>query len=225
MILGDVNPALLNATALQNLADFVDQPAKGGSLVLIAGPSYMPAAFRDTPLARLLPFAVDRVRYPAETLTEGFVVQPTDLGLASPAMQLGDTPEETAAHLEESAAALLAAGSARGEAGRARAGRASDANRPRRPPPAGVPASSTSGPARCCSTPPTKPGAGVTAWATSISPAIGFRRSAISAARSWPTPAARPFSPPTAANTPRANRCGCGCGSPTSVSPRPKTTA
>ena len=26
---------------------------------------------------------------------EGFVVQPTDLGLASPAMQLGDTPEET----------------------------------------------------------------------------------------------------------------------------------
>jgi len=95
VILGDVNPALLNSTALQNLADFVDQPAKGGSLVLIAGPSFMPAAFRDTPLARLLPFAVDRVRYPAETLTEGFVVQPTDLGLASPAMQLGDTPEET----------------------------------------------------------------------------------------------------------------------------------
>jgi hypothetical protein len=96
VILGDVNPALLNATAMQNLADFVDQPAKGGSLILIAGPSYMPAAFRDTPLARLLPFAVDRVRYPAETITEGFVVQPTDLGLASPAMQLGDTPEETA---------------------------------------------------------------------------------------------------------------------------------
>jgi hypothetical protein len=95
VIFGDVNPALLNATAMQNLADFVDQPAKGGSLVLIAGPSYMPAAFHDTPLARLLPFAVDRVRYPAETLTEGFVVQPTDLGLASPAMQLGDTPEET----------------------------------------------------------------------------------------------------------------------------------
>jgi hypothetical protein len=95
VILGDVNPALLNATAMQNLADFVDQPAKGGSLVMIAGPSYMPAAFRDTPLARLLPFAVDRVRYPAETISDGFVVQPTDLGLATPAMQLGDTPEET----------------------------------------------------------------------------------------------------------------------------------
>jgi hypothetical protein len=96
VILGDVNPALLNATALQNLVDFVDQPTKGGSLVLIAGPSYMPAAFHDTPLARLLPFVVDRVRSPVETLTEGFCVQPTDLGLATPAMQLGDTPDETA---------------------------------------------------------------------------------------------------------------------------------
>src|SRR5208282_4560875 len=61
VILGDANPALLGGAALQNLADFVGQPAKGGSLVLI----------------------------------EGFVVRPTDLGLASPAMQLGDTPEET----------------------------------------------------------------------------------------------------------------------------------
>jgi hypothetical protein len=95
VIFGDVNPALLNSAALQNLADFVDQPAKGGALVLIAGPSYMPAAFRDTPLARLLPFAADRVRYPAETLSDGFVVQPTDLGLANPSMQLGDNPEET----------------------------------------------------------------------------------------------------------------------------------
>jgi hypothetical protein len=97
VIFGDVNPALLNATALQNLADFVDQPVKGGALVLIAGPSFMPAAYRQTPLGRLLPFAVENARYPdpAHVLGEGFVVQPTDLGLASPAMQLGDTPAET----------------------------------------------------------------------------------------------------------------------------------
>jgi hypothetical protein len=95
VILGDVNPGLLNSTALQNLADFVDQPAKGGAIVMIAGPSFMPSAFRDTPLNRLLPFAADSVRYPAETLAEGFVVQPTDLGLANPAMQLGDNPKET----------------------------------------------------------------------------------------------------------------------------------
>ncbi len=111
VIVGDANPALLGATALANLADFVGQPAKGGGLVLIAGPAYMPAAYRETPLSRLLPFSLGTevpsprsvpgprsgVRYPdpAAVLTEGFVVQPTDLGLASPAMQLGDTPEDT----------------------------------------------------------------------------------------------------------------------------------
>jgi hypothetical protein len=96
VILGDVNPALLGAAALQNLADFVDQPANGGALAMIAGPSFMPAAYRNTPLARLMPFAVKEVRYPGENLADGFVVRPTELGLADPAMQLGDTPEETA---------------------------------------------------------------------------------------------------------------------------------
>jgi len=97
VIFGDVNPALLSAATLQNLADFVDQPAKGGSLVLIAGPSFMPLAYRDTPLAGLFPFALDEQRRAAadRPLTEGFVVQPTDLGLANPAMQLGDTVEQT----------------------------------------------------------------------------------------------------------------------------------
>jgi hypothetical protein len=97
VILGDANPALLSPAALQNLADFVDQPAKGGALVLIAGPAFMPMAYRQTPLARLLPFAAENARPPdpAQALTEGFVVQPTDIGLLSPAMQLGDTPAET----------------------------------------------------------------------------------------------------------------------------------
>ena len=97
VIFGDVNPALLSPAALQNLADFVDQPNKGGALILIAGPSCMPAAYRDTPLARLLPLKPESVRCPdpSAVLDEGFVVQPTDIGLASPAMQLGDSPEET----------------------------------------------------------------------------------------------------------------------------------
>ena len=97
VILGDANPALLSAAALQNLADFVDQPAKGGALVLIAGPAFMPAAYGQTPLGRLLPFAAEKVHAPdpAQVLAEGFVVQPTDIGLMSPAMQLGDTPADT----------------------------------------------------------------------------------------------------------------------------------
>ncbi len=99
VILGDADPALVSPVALQNLADFVDQPSKGGALILIAGPSYMPGAYRDTPLARLLPFGPQTVRYPdpAAVLDQGFVVQPTDVGLAGPALQLGDSPEETQA--------------------------------------------------------------------------------------------------------------------------------
>ncbi len=96
IILGDVNPALLSQSMMRNLAEFVDQPGRGGALVLIAGPDYMPSAYRDTPLARLMPLDINSVRYPApgEPITEGFTVQPTELGLASPAMQLGDTAAE-----------------------------------------------------------------------------------------------------------------------------------
>ncbi len=97
IILGDVNPALLSASTMQNLADFVDQPGKGGAMVLIAGAKYMPGAYRDTPLARLMPIELGSIRYPevGQAVTEGFVVQPTELGLSSPPMHLGDTPAQT----------------------------------------------------------------------------------------------------------------------------------
>lgn len=99
VILGDVDPGSLSATIWQNLADFVGQPGKGGALVCIAGPRFMPAAYRDTPLAGLLPVNPATVRAPAadRLLAEGFVVRPTDLGLDSPALQLADAPAENAA--------------------------------------------------------------------------------------------------------------------------------
>jgi hypothetical protein len=97
VICGDVDPSLLSPAAMKNLADFVDQPGKGGALVLLAGPKYMPAAYRDTPLARLMPFDLSGARFPdpGQTLRSGFKTQPTELGLASPPMQLADSPEET----------------------------------------------------------------------------------------------------------------------------------
>ncbi len=57
----------------------------------------MPAAYRGTPLERLMPFDARNVRSPNpdKVITKGFVARPTDLGLASPGMQLGDTIEET----------------------------------------------------------------------------------------------------------------------------------
>ena len=99
IVLGDVNPAGLTATDMQHLAEFVDQPGKGGTLICVAGPNYMPLAFRETPLARLMPFDLGTARAPDpnQPIADGFTVQPTDLGLATPGMQLGDTPADTPA--------------------------------------------------------------------------------------------------------------------------------
>ena len=97
VIFGDVNPALLSPAALQNLADYVE---RGGALVLLAGPDVMPLAYRDTPLARLMPFDPAQARWnprQASCSADGFVVQPTEMGLASPGMQLGDSPAESRA--------------------------------------------------------------------------------------------------------------------------------
>lgn len=104
ILLGDANPAALSPSMMQNLVEFVDQPGKGGALVAIAGPRYMPLAYRETPLARLLPVdpATARNTEPAHTDKEAFLVQPTELGLSKPSLQLGDTPAENAtiwAHL------------------------------------------------------------------------------------------------------------------------------
>ena len=96
ILFGDVNPALLSASVMQNLYDFVEQ--KGGGIAFMAGPRYTPLGYRDTPLSVLFPIDLNSARLPDEgaELINGFVAEPTDLGAASPHMQLGDTPEETA---------------------------------------------------------------------------------------------------------------------------------
>jgi hypothetical protein len=98
LILGDLNPALLSTVTMQNIVDFVDRPEQGGALILIAGPKYMPLAYRDSPLGRLMPIKNwGSVRCPAEgqVLKEGFQVQPSELGLLSPPLQFGNTPLQT----------------------------------------------------------------------------------------------------------------------------------
>jgi hypothetical protein len=58
VILGDVDPAhrKLGKENLKSLSDFVRQ---GGGLLLIAGDSWNPHAFRDTPLRDVLPIEID----------------------------------------------------------------------------------------------------------------------------------------------------------------------
>jgi hypothetical protein len=96
VIFGDVNPAFLSTGVLANLNDFVEQ--KGGGVAFIAGPRYLPLAYQGTPIEPLLPLDLSSAVAPdpSQTLDEGFVPRPTDLGLASPQMQLGDNTAETA---------------------------------------------------------------------------------------------------------------------------------
>ena len=91
LILGDIDLTYFGAQSLQNVHDFVTE--KGGGAIFIAGPRHNPADFRNTALADLLPMDVNTVRMPPQYVEEEFRVQPTELGVISPHMQLADSPE------------------------------------------------------------------------------------------------------------------------------------
>jgi hypothetical protein len=96
ILFGDVNPDELSHNAMENIVDFVEE--KGGGLVFLAGPQFTPLAFRDTPLAKLLPIELDTPLGPpvGSTYAKGFGVEPTELGFALPQMQLGDRTDDSA---------------------------------------------------------------------------------------------------------------------------------
>ena len=88
VIFGDVNPSFLSRSVMENIAAFVEQ--RGGGLVVIAGPRYTPLAYRDSPLAKLMPIDLDTAAMPPPDaiLAEPYRVQPTRTGITSPQMQL-----------------------------------------------------------------------------------------------------------------------------------------
>jgi len=96
IVFGDVNPSFLSRSVMNNIADFVKE--KGRGIVFIAGPKYTPLAYRDTPLAELIPVDLDSAAMPDpdEPIVDSFIARPTQIGLSSPQMQLGDTPAESA---------------------------------------------------------------------------------------------------------------------------------
>lgn len=97
IIFGDVDPAFLSGSMLTDVSAFVSE--KGGGVVFVAGPLFTPGEYRGTPLDALMPVDLSSTGsvFAAQPADEGFQVEPTDLGLASPQMQLGDTPAETEA--------------------------------------------------------------------------------------------------------------------------------
>jgi hypothetical protein len=71
IILGDVEPAALRDPDLQALKRFVEDRA--GTLIVIAGPRYMPHAYGNTPLAELLP-----VTFKAEEKPDAYAASPEE---------------------------------------------------------------------------------------------------------------------------------------------------
>lgn len=91
LVFGDVNPSFISRSIMEHIVAFVEQ--RGGGLVVLAGPRYTPLAYRDTPLAALLPVNLDTASAPTpgSALDQGFAPQPTRLGITSPQMQLADS--------------------------------------------------------------------------------------------------------------------------------------
>ncbi len=95
IIFGDVDPAYLSRSVMENISAFVKE--RGGGIIFMAGARYMPLAYRGTPLADLLPINLDVASAPPdrEILTESFQMQPTGSGISKPQMQLDDSPAES----------------------------------------------------------------------------------------------------------------------------------
>ncbi|MFV1968709.1 MAG: hypothetical protein ACC628_25100 [Pirellulaceae bacterium] len=95
VIFGDVNPGFLTPSVMNHLSAFVVE--RGGGIIFVAGPEFTPSAFRDSPIAPLFPVDLSTISVPRpdEILDEPITVEPTLDGLATPFMQIGDTPEET----------------------------------------------------------------------------------------------------------------------------------
>ncbi|ADB17578.1 protein of unknown function DUF1355 [Pirellula staleyi DSM 6068] len=91
IILGDVNPALLSPATLEHIEEFVTE--RGGSIVMMAGPRYMPMAYQDTPIENLLPMNIASVELPPENvpIRTGQRPQLTPLGTSTSFLQLTDS--------------------------------------------------------------------------------------------------------------------------------------
>lgn len=84
VILGDVPQTLCTASWQQSLVRYVSE--HGGGLMVVAGPSHMPNQYVDSPLAKLLPFDLQRVKAAIDPLP--FRWQLTDVGERTMALRM-----------------------------------------------------------------------------------------------------------------------------------------
>jgi hypothetical protein len=93
IILGDVKPDELGAEAMKSIQKFVED--RGGTLIVVSGPLYMPHTFAKTPIADLLPIAfVSDDRPILGGPEDNYKVKLTDEGRHSVIMRLAVDPAE-----------------------------------------------------------------------------------------------------------------------------------
>ena len=93
ILLGDVDPRRLGTAQLESLASFVSEA--GGSLAVLAGKRFMPAAYRFSPLASLLP--IEARAATTGNATRPIQPVPTPDGARDPMLQLEDSAEASLA--------------------------------------------------------------------------------------------------------------------------------
>jgi len=88
IIFGDVNPAFLSQSVMENITHFVKESGRG--IAFIAGPRFTPLAYRGTPLANLIPVNLASVSIPdpEKVLVTPFQVRPKNLAPNNPLAQL-----------------------------------------------------------------------------------------------------------------------------------------
>ena len=90
VILGSIEASFFTPDQLRMLAEFVNQ--RGGGLLALGGRAALAeGGFRGTPLAEVLPLALDRAPLQAEGPATELQVRPTIAGLSQPALQLRAT--------------------------------------------------------------------------------------------------------------------------------------
>ena len=95
VILGDVDPRSpkMGDAKLRDLAEFVRE--RGGGLLMIAGANFSPHAYRDTPLADVLPIEPNPVAPPEpDERTEGYRLELTPAGRLHPIFRLSSDEAE-----------------------------------------------------------------------------------------------------------------------------------
>ncbi|MED5586776.1 MAG: hypothetical protein VYB61_10500 [Verrucomicrobiota bacterium] len=94
ILFGDIDPAKLPDNAIENITSFVSEGS--GSVVILAGKRFTPAAYRNTGLERLLPIELSPTRLGAESATASRPIrlQLTEAGLAEGFLNLEEDPDK-----------------------------------------------------------------------------------------------------------------------------------